>query len=174
MSHATVLGMEKKPTRHQLTGIDKKALQMALDRHAIIVWMEGQLREGKSREECYRLGTLLDWNGRKYSKSTLERIWKRYRDGGFDALVARGREDSGKSRALSEELKEVIRKKRLSHPQQTVRELIRELAREGHCVGGGMKLLSSIFRFVNRGGLDHQQLRLRQPRGTIGFPTARH
>jgi hypothetical protein len=35
----------------------------------------------------------MEWNGRRFGQSTLERYWKWYRDDGFERLLPQGRED---------------------------------------------------------------------------------
>ncbi len=148
----------EKSLAKQFPGLNEKALQIALARHAAVVWMEAQAKAGLSREACYRQASEMEWNGRCFGQSTLERYWKWYREDGFERLLPQGREDAGKSRALSPELIQLLEERRRKNPQQSVKELVRELIREGILKPADWRTLPSIYRYVRRAGLDCKTL----------------
>jgi hypothetical protein len=69
----------EKSLAKQFPGLNEKALA----RHAAVVWMEAQAKAGLSREACYRQASEMEWNGRCFGQSTLERYWKWYQRPGL-------------------------------------------------------------------------------------------
>src|ERR1700679_2688766 len=93
--------MENSELKKRYPGLDQKALEIALARHAAMSWIEVKHKQGYSLEACYREGRQLEWRGRSFGESTLETYWRRYKQDGFEGLLPNGRCDAGKSRVLS-------------------------------------------------------------------------
>lgn len=137
----------------------------ALARYAANVWILERMKSEPS--DAIRLSCVLRdaasryWNGYRFSVSTLERNYYKYRDGGFASLETSPRADQGKPRKLSPELVKVLLERRRTYPRLPVTVLVDELAREGvnlleHAT------MSTVHRLLHTHGLD---------RATIGYTT---
>ena len=91
--------------------------EKALQRFAAINHINQLHAQGISLERCYLLASQQSWAGKYYSKRSLERWHRAYKQGGFKALEPKRREDRGRSRALGEELREQIVALRRQYPQ---------------------------------------------------------
>ena len=152
--------MEKNEIKKRYPGLDEKALEIALARHAAVSWIEVQRQQGQSLEACYRQGAQLQWRGRQFGESTLERYWSWHQKDGFEALMPNGRSDAGKSRVLSPDFLRLLEERRRENPRQQVKELLRGLIREGKMERLIWGSLPSIYRYLRRVGLDGKTLRL--------------
>ena len=141
--------------------------EKALQRFAAINHINQLHAQGVSLERCYLLASQQSWAGKYYSKRSLERWHRAYKQGGFKALEPKQREDRGRSRALDEELKEQIVTLRKEHPQLTVKSLIAELHRRDILTAGAPPSASSIYRFLREVSLDKRSLHA----GVLSGPT---
>lgn len=157
--------MENNEIKKRYPGLDEKALEIALARHAAMSWIEVQKKQGQSLEACYRQGSPMEWRGRYFGESTLERYWIWYQKDGFEALMPHGRSDAGKSRVLTSAFLKVLEERRRENPKQTVKELLRALMREGLMERLSWGTLSSIYRHLRRVGLNGKLLHLQGPNG---------
>src|SRR6056297_646528 len=64
---------------------------------------------------------------REYSPKTIEEWVRNYRKKGFNGLKPKSRNDKGKSRKLTPELKEILLKARKEHPDRSVSLLYDQL-----------------------------------------------
>jgi putative transposase len=150
--------MEKNEMKKRYPGLDEKGLEIALARHAAVSWIEVQHKQGETLEACYRSGSEMEWRGRRFGESTLERYWCWYRRDGFEALLPKERVDVGQSRVLSADFLKRLEERRRAQPQQTVKELLRSMLREGQMERLQWGSLSSIYRYLRRVGLDGKSL----------------
>ena len=141
--------------------------EKALQRFAAINHINQLHAQGVSLERSYLLASQQSWAGKYYSKRSLERWHRAYKQGGFKALEPKQREDRGRSRALDEELKEQIVTLRKEHPQLTVKSLIAELHRRDILTAGAPPSASSIYRFLREVSLDKRSLHA----GVLSGPT---
>ena len=87
--------------------------------------------------------TLLDWA-------------LRYRNGGFEALAPKPRQDRGQSRAINPQLASLIERLKRENPHRTGTTLLRELALSS---GQDTPLsASTLYRFLKQHGLSEKQL----------------
>jgi hypothetical protein len=150
--------MQKQDLNQRYPGLDEKGLEIALARHAAVSWMEGQKAQGLSREQCHRLASQMEWLGRRFGESTLEKYWKWFREDGFEGLLPTDRADAGKSRVLTAEFLQILEKRRRQNPRQSIKELLRELVRDGLMARVAWGHLASIYRHLRRVGLDGKTL----------------
>jgi len=155
--------MEKQDLKRRYPGLDEKGLEIALARHAAVVWMEGQHKSGLPKEECYRLASAMEWRGRRFGESTLEKYWKWFRSDGFEGLLPNDRSDAGKSRVLSPEFLQILEQRRRRNPRQSIKELLRELVRDGLMKRVAWGHLAAIYRHLRRVGLDSKTLAIQGP-----------
>ena len=141
--------------------------EKALQRFAAINHVNQLHAQGFSLERCYLLASEQSWAGKYYSKRSLERWHRAYKQSGFKALVPKKRDDRGRSRALDEELKEQIVTLRKKYPQLTVKSLIAELHRRDILTAGAPPSASSIYRFLREVSLDKRSLHA----GVLSGPT---
>ena len=141
--------------------------EKALQRFAAINHINQLHAQGFSLERSYLLASQQSWAGKYYSKRSLERWYRAYKQYGFKALEPKKREDLGRSRALDEELKEQIVTLRKEHPQLTVKSLIAELHRRDILTAGAPPSASSIYRFLREVSLDKRSLHA----GVLSGPT---
>jgi putative transposase len=142
--------------------MDAKAEKLALFRYALIAPLviealpRGELtrRAGEiaarhydlpdSKRRAVSVDTLLDWAGR-------------YRNGGFEALAPKPRQDRGQSRAITPQLANLIERLKRENPHRTGTTLLRELALSS---GQDVPALSAstLYRFLKQRGLSERQL----------------
>jgi len=163
--------MEKQDLKRRYPGLDEKGLEIALARHAAVVWMEGQHKSGLPKEECYRLASAMEWRGRRFGESTLEKYWKWFRSDGFEGLLPNDRSDAGKSRVLSPEFLQILEQRRRRNPRQSIKELLRELVRDGLMKRVAWGHLAAIYRHLRRVGLDSKTLAIQGPAHGLSGPT---
>jgi transposase InsO family protein len=142
--------------------MDSKAEKLALFRYALIAPLvieslpRGELTRRAqeiasrhydipdSKRGAVSVDTLLDWAGR-------------YRNGGFESLAPKPRQDRGQSRAVTPQLASLIERLKRENPHRTGTTLLRELALSS---GQDMPALSAstLYRFLKQRGLSEKQL----------------
>jgi putative transposase len=142
--------------------MDSKAEKLALFRYALIAPLvieslpRGELTRRAqeiasrhydipdSKRGAVSVDTLLDWAGR-------------YRNGGFESLAPKPRQDRGQSRAVTPQLASLIERLKRENPHRTGTTLLRELALSS---GQDTPALSAstLYRFLKQRGLSATQL----------------
>ncbi|MGA0207842.1 MAG: DDE-type integrase/transposase/recombinase [Ilumatobacteraceae bacterium] len=130
----------------------------ALSRHSAVSWIEQARTQGHSFGDALHLASQLAWGGSYYSPRTLEGWYYQHQQKGFEALVPKTRSDKGRSRALSPEAREALLTLRQQHPGLQVTALVEQLERQGILEAGSYHL-ASVYRLLERHGLDRQKLR---------------
>ncbi|HEY5659075.1 MAG TPA: Mu transposase C-terminal domain-containing protein [Myxococcota bacterium] len=92
------------------------------------------------------------------SPRTLEAWYYAYRHGGLGALGRQVRSDRGRSRAISDELAELIVRAKLERPRRSIRRIIRMLER-ANLVRRGALSRSSVHRLLANRGLSTRPAR---------------
>jgi putative transposase len=151
--------MEKTELIKRYGDLSERALQIALARHAAVTWMEARVALGYAKEQCYREASQMEWNGRRFGESTLERYWTYYRQEGFEALLPTGRRDKGKVRVLSDDFLKVLEQRRKAYPGGSIKELLRALEKEGYFPQGLWKSAPSVYRYLRQKGLDSKSMK---------------
>lgn len=104
-----------------------------------------------------------DGSVRKYAPGTIEKWYRAYKQGGFDALLPAGRSDAGKPRKLDDEIQEQIRYLKTNYPRMSAAAIYRQLQDNGSIRHGELSE-STINRYVNLLALEmkattHQDMR---------------
>lgn len=86
---------------------------------------------------------------KKFAPATIERWFRLYKKGGFDALVPTDRNDAGKSRCLDDEAKEFIRYMKESYPRMPATTIYRQMLDTGVCTKSSVSE-STVNRFINQ------------------------
>ncbi|PTX17552.1 Transposase InsO and inactivated derivatives [Halanaerobium congolense] len=89
---------------------------------------------------------------REYSPKTISMWVRAYRKGGFEGLKPKPRNDRGKSRVLTPELKEVILEAREEHPDRSVSLLYDQLITEKKMLPSQASY-STVYRFLKKKNL---------------------
>lgn len=103
----------------------EKQHDIALMRYSVISPIISGLQENyPSLEAFYRdasaKGTIApDGTLKHFSPAMIERWFRNYRKGGFDALIPEGRADEGKPRKLDADLQEQIRYLKVNYPRMS-------------------------------------------------------
>ena len=97
-----------------------------------------------SKRTAVSVDTLLDWAGR-------------YRNGGFEALAPKPRQDRGESRAVTPQLASLIERLKRENPHRTGTTLLRELALSAGKDAPAISP-STLYRFLKQRGLSERQL----------------
>lgn len=95
-----------------------------------------------SQRTSVSVDTLLSWS-------------LRYRQGGFEALARKPRQDRGHSRTITPPLAELIERLKRENPHRTGTTLLRELALSDNAPGVSA---STLYRFLKQRGLTERQL----------------
>ncbi|MDD3223082.1 MAG: helix-turn-helix domain-containing protein [Lachnospiraceae bacterium] len=115
----------------------EKQHDIALMRYSVIAPVISGLQENyPSLEAFYRdasaKGTIAsDGTLKHFAPATIERWYRNYRNGGFDALVPTGRVDEGKPRKLDTDLQEQIRYLKENYPRMSASAIYRQLQNNG-------------------------------------------
>jgi putative transposase len=97
-----------------------------------------------SKRNTFSIDTLLDWAAR-------------YRNGGFEALAPKPRQDRGQSRAVTPQLASLIERLKRENPHRTGTTLLRELALSSGQNAPALSA-STLYRFLKQRGLSERQL----------------
>lgn len=141
----------------------------ALSRHSAVSWIEQARTQGHSFGDALHLASQLAWGARFYSPRTLEGWYYQHQQKGFEALVPKTRSDKGQTRALSPEAREALLTLRREHPGLQVTALVEQLEKQGILQAGSYHL-ASVYRLLERHGLDRQKLRALAQSGQAGNP----
>jgi transposase InsO family protein len=157
--------VNKKDNFDELDGLKSRALA----RHSAVSWIEQCRKQGYTFCECTKRASELDWQGRYFSARTLEDWYYAFREEGFKALSGSRRSDRGRCRALDPAIAGRIVQMRKEQPQMTVTSILERLRVEGVIETGNGCSASSVYRFLQRCGLDRH--RLRALKNEVGGPT---
>jgi putative transposase len=129
----------------------------ALFRHAILGdVLSRNLRRGQLRPALKQLAqqTYQDQNGRsrRVAYKTLQEWFYRYRNGGFEALKPRPRKDRNTSRAIAEDLQQLILDMKREDPGRSAPLILRELELAGR-IAAAQVSRSTVQRLLHRHGL---------------------
>lgn len=94
-----------------------------------------------------------DGTVKHFSASTIERWYRNYKNGGFDALIPAGRVDEGKPRKLDSDLQEQIKYLKTNYPRMSASAICRQLQMNGSISRGDVSE-STVCRFVNQLALE--------------------
>lgn len=92
--------------------------------------------------------TAPDGSVRKYAPGTIEKWYRAYKQGGFDALLPTGRSDAGKPRKLDDAIQEQIRYLKTNYPRISAAAVYRQLQDNGSIRHGEISE-STINRYIN-------------------------
>ncbi len=143
---------------------EKQRQETALCRYAAVSWIEQQVAGGLPLSQALRQAAERVWSGKTYQPSTMEEWLYAHRHCGFDGLKPRGRSDRGAVRSLSPSVREALERVRREHPTLSVRTLVEHLVKEG-VLQVGQFSYPSIYRWLQRTGLDARSLRRELPVG---------
>lgn len=142
--------------------MDAKAEKLALFRYGLIanLVIETLPRGELTRRAQETAARHYDIPGSKRSSVSVDTLldWAvRYRNGGFDALAPKPRQDRGQSRAVTPQLASLIERLKRENPHRSGATLLRELALSA---GQDVPALSAstLYRFLKQHGLSEKQL----------------
>lgn len=101
------------------------------------------------RDASKKTYTLPDGSTRTYSADTLYRYYRKYKEGGFDALKPNGRIDAGNSRKIDSDIASQIRYYHVNQPRLPSTLIYQILVDNGTITEKSVSL-STVTRFVNR------------------------
>ena len=133
----------------------EKQHDIALMRYSVISPVISGLPETYSSLEAFyrdasKKGTIApDGTLKHFAPATIERWYRNYRSGGFDALIPQGRVDEGKPRKLDDDLQEQIRWLKENYPRMSASAIFRQLQDNGSIKSGEISE-STINRYVNQ------------------------
>ena len=137
----------------------EKKHDIALMRYSIIAPIVTGLKEDyPSLDAFYRDASKRgivspDGSVKHFSPATIERWYRHYKKGGFDALIPQGRVDEGKSRKLDSDLQEQIKYLKLNYPRMSASAIYRQLQDNGSIAKGDVSE-STVCRFMNQMALE--------------------
>ena len=137
----------------------EKQHDTALMRYSLISpIINGLLEEYSSLDAFYRDASKKgaaapDGTVKHFSAATIERWYRCYKNGGFDALIPKGRVDEGKPRKLDADLQEQIKHLKLNYPRMSASAIFRQLHDNGSIVAGEVSE-STVCRYVNQLALE--------------------
>lgn len=139
----------------------EKKHDIALMRYSVIAPIISGLQENyPSLDAFYRDASKKgvvspDGSIKHFSPGTIERWYRIYRNGGFDALIPDGRVDEGRPRKLDAELQEQIKYLKSSYPRMSAAAIYRQLQANGSLKTGDASE-STINRFINQLALEQK------------------
>jgi putative transposase len=152
--------------------MDTKAEKLALFRYALIAPLvieplaRGELTH-RAQEIAARHYDNPASKRTSVSVDTLLHWALRYRNGGFDALAPKPRQDRGQSRTITPQLADLIERLKRENPHRTGATLMRELALSAEALPSGETApaisASTLYRFLKQRGLSERQLLAPQP-----------
>ena len=132
----------------------EKQHDIALMRYSVISPVISGLPETYSSLEAFyrdasKKGTFApDGTLKHFAPATIERWYRNYRSGGFDALIPQGRVDEGKPRKLDDDLQQQILYLKKNYPRMSAAAIFRQLQDNGSIKSGDVSE-STINRYVN-------------------------
>lgn len=132
---------------------DKKH-DIALMRYSVITPLITGLQEEYSsldaffRDASLKGITAPDGSIRNYAPGTIEKWYRSYKQGGFDALLPISRSDTGKPRKLDDQIQEQIRYLKSNYPRMSAAAIYRQLQDNGSIRKGEVSE-STICRYIN-------------------------
>lgn len=90
-----------------------------------------------------------DGTVKHFSAATIERWYRNYKKGGFDALIPEGRVDEGRPRKLDANLQEQIRYLKQNYPRMSAAAIFRQLHDNGSIISGEVSE-STVNRYINQ------------------------
>jgi putative transposase len=142
--------------------MDAKAEKLALFRYGLIAPLvietlpRGELTR-RAQEIAARNYDIPDSKRNAFSVDTLLDWATRYRNGGFEALAPKPRQDRGQSRAVTPQLASLIERLKRENPHRTGATLLRELALSSGQDEPALSA-STLYRFLKQRGLSERQL----------------
>lgn len=94
-----------------------------------------------------------DGTVKHFSAATIERWYRNYKKGGFDALIPEGRVDEGRPRKLDADLQEQIKYLKQNYPRMSAAAVFRQLHDNGSIVSGEVSE-STVNRYLNQLALE--------------------
>lgn len=137
------------------------------DRHKLALWRYSVLgplvsaRLGHGDRQAYfdlaaaRVHERPDGALVRISARTIEGWYRTYLRGGFAALVPKARADAGKSRALEDDVVDLILRAKRERPRRSIRRIIAMLERAGRVEPGELSR-SAVHRVLRAAGLSQQ------------------
>ena len=128
--------------------------EIALMRYSVISpLISGLLEDYPSMDAFFRDASLKgvtapDGSVKRYAPGTIEKWYRAYKSGGFDALLPTGRSDAGKPRKLDDALQEQIRYLKTNYPRMSAAAIYRQLQDNGSIRQGELSE-STINRYIN-------------------------
>lgn len=100
--------------------------------------------------DASKKGTIApDGTVKHFSAATIERWYRNYKNGGFDALIPQGRVDEGKPRKLNPDLQEQIKYLKQNYPRMSASAIFRQLHDNGSIITGEVAE-STVNRYINQ------------------------
>lgn len=90
-----------------------------------------------------------DGTVKHFSAATIERWYRNYKKGGFDALIPEGRVDEGRPRKLDADLQEQIKYLKQNYPRMSAAAIFRQLHDNGSIISGEVSE-STVNRYINQ------------------------
>lgn len=137
----------------------EKQHDIALMRYSVISPIINGLSEEYSsldafyRDAAKKGAAAPDGTVKHFSAATIERWYRNYKNGGFDALIPQGRVDEGKPRKLDADLQEQIKYLKLNYPRMSASAIFRQLHDNGSIITGEVSE-STVNRYVNQLALE--------------------
>lgn len=137
----------------------EKQHDIALMRYSVISPIINGLSEEYSsldafyRDAAKKGAVAPDGTVKHFSAATIERWYRNYKNGGFDALIPQGRVDEGKPRKLDADLQEQIKYLKLNYPRMSASAIFRQLHDNGSIITGEVSE-STVNRYVNQLALE--------------------
>lgn len=94
-----------------------------------------------------------DGSVKHFAPQTIERWYRSYKNGGFDALIPARRVDQGQPRKLDADIQEQIRYLKTNYPRMSAASIFRQLQDNGSTKSGSVSE-STVNRFVNQLSLE--------------------
>lgn len=94
-----------------------------------------------------------DGTVKHFSAATIERWYRNYKKGGFDALIPQGRVDEGRPRKLDADLQEQIKYLKQNYPRMSAAAIFRQLHDNGSIISGNVSE-STVNRYINQLALE--------------------
>lgn len=142
--------------------------KIALFRYGVISDLVSGISEHGSKAEYFRAKADKKWmdsNGRsvEISVPTIERWYYTYKKYGFDGLIPRDRNDSGRSRKLDDDIMSVIKHYVEKHPRMTATAIYDEMI-SNHYITYDDVSISTFTRYVTRlkadkGIINHSEMK---------------